>query len=167
MQSSWNSTIHYATPAKRFWALIIDYAIIFIIYLFLIPMLSQKTLTGVFAPLELVTKYVPVGSWSNLPWLKFFKMYIVLQILLVMTNYAYAVYLVAHAGQTLGKKIMGIRVISLKTHKPPRCTAAFIRETVGKFASGIFFGLGFFWIFFNEKHQTWHDKIAGTIVVDE
>jgi uncharacterized RDD family membrane protein YckC len=26
-------------------------------------------------------------------------------------------------------------------------------------------GLGFFWMLFDPNRQTWHDKIAGTIVV--
>jgi uncharacterized RDD family membrane protein YckC len=26
-------------------------------------------------------------------------------------------------------------------------------------------GLGFIWIAFDEEHQAWHDKIAGTMVV--
>src|SRR3989344_5469428 len=40
-----------------------------------------------------------------------------------------------------------------------------IREIFGKFVSGLIFSLGYIWAFFDKKKQAWHDKIAGTIVV--
>jgi uncharacterized RDD family membrane protein YckC len=33
------------------------------------------------------------------------------------------------------------------------------------FLSMVVVGLGFFWIAFDQNHQAWHDKIAGTVVV--
>jgi uncharacterized RDD family membrane protein YckC len=39
------------------------------------------------------------------------------------------------------------------------------RETVGKLLSGLCLGLGFLWALWDQDSQTWHDKIAGTVVV--
>jgi uncharacterized RDD family membrane protein YckC len=41
----------------------------------------------------------------------------------------------------------------------------FVRETFGRFASGAFFGLGYFWAIFDKNAQGWHDKLAGTVVI--
>lgn len=40
-----------------------------------------------------------------------------------------------------------------------------VRETVGKFISGLVFSPGYLWIIFDREHQGWHDKIAGTVVL--
>jgi predicted anti-sigma-YlaC factor YlaD len=39
-----------------------------------------------------------------------------------------------------------------------------VREIVGKFVSGLFLGIGYFWAIFDKEGQAWHDKIAGTVV---
>jgi uncharacterized RDD family membrane protein YckC len=66
-------------------------------------------------------------------------------------------------GYTVGKKIMGIRVVSLKGGKVD-WVRAFVRS-VSKILSGMFFFLGYFWMLWDEDSQTWHDKLAETIVV--
>lgn len=40
-----------------------------------------------------------------------------------------------------------------------------LREVIGKFVSGLVLGIGFFWAIWDKDNQTWHDKIAGTVVV--
>lgn len=40
-----------------------------------------------------------------------------------------------------------------------------LREVIGKWVSGLVFGLGYFWAIWDKDGQTWHDKIAGTVVV--
>jgi uncharacterized RDD family membrane protein YckC len=78
---------------------------------------------------------------------------------------AYYVYFIGKKGQTLGKKALGIKVVKLETQAPPGYLAAFLRETVGKFLSAIVICLGYLWMLWDDKKQTWHDKIAGTIVI--
>ena len=41
-----------------------------------------------------------------------------------------------------------------------------VREIIGKLVSGIVILLGYVWILFDGKRQGWHDKIAGTVVVN-
>jgi uncharacterized RDD family membrane protein YckC len=68
-------------------------------------------------------------------------------------------------GYTVGKKLMGIRVVSRKGGKVD-WVLAFVRS-VGKILSGMFFCLGYLWMLWDEDSQTWHDKLADTVVVKE
>jgi uncharacterized RDD family membrane protein YckC len=66
-------------------------------------------------------------------------------------------------GQSIGKKIMGLKVIpaagGTMTYRK-----AFVRY-IGYLISEIPLFLGFIWIAFDKDKQGWHDKIAGTYVV--
>jgi uncharacterized RDD family membrane protein YckC len=66
-------------------------------------------------------------------------------------------------GQTPGKRAMGLRVVKLDGSRLSD-TDAFIRG-VGYYVSGLCMGLGFFWALFDENKRTWHDLLAGTIVI--
>jgi len=68
-------------------------------------------------------------------------------------------------GQTPGKKLMGLQVVNNQTGQIPGFGKMFLREIVGRFLSGLFFGLGYFWAIFDKNAQSWHDKLAGTVVV--
>jgi len=67
-------------------------------------------------------------------------------------------------GQTIGKKVMGIRVVSA-SGGPVDLLHAFIRS-LGKVLSWICLLLGYLWMLWDEKSQTWHDKLAETYVVE-
>ncbi|TKB50698.1 RDD family protein [Ferrimonas sediminicola] len=67
-------------------------------------------------------------------------------------------------GQTLGKKLLAIRVIQLD-NTPLSLWAAFGRY--GGYGAGVATGLtGFLQIFWDPNRQGIHDKIASTVVVD-
>lgn len=67
-------------------------------------------------------------------------------------------------GQTLGKRLLKIRVIRLN-NKPIGLFFAF--ERFGGYAAGIATGLiGFFQMFWDSNRQAIHDKIASTVVID-
>ncbi len=70
------------------------------------------------------------------------------------------------SGQTLGKKALGIRVLSLKDGGPIGYGRAFIRY-IGRIVSAIPLLLGYFWMLWDKEKQTWHDKFAGSVVVPE
>lgn len=85
--------------------------------------------------------------------------------LIWIVQVAYPIYFIGSKGQTLGKMIMKIKVIKEDTGEIPGYTTAFLRETVGKFVSGIVFGIGYIVANKDPKKQSWHDKIAHTIVI--
>jgi uncharacterized RDD family membrane protein YckC len=67
-------------------------------------------------------------------------------------------------GQTLGKRLLKERVLVERTGEPAGLLRMLIRDTIGKMISGLFLGLGFWWILFDSKGQGWHDKLVGTVV---
>jgi uncharacterized RDD family membrane protein YckC len=98
---------------------------------------------------------------------------IVLALLLKVVGYligiviaiAYVVYLEGSAsGQTIGKRAVGIRVIDYRTGGPIGYGRAFIRN-LARIVSGLPCYLGYFWMLWDKERQTWHDKIAGDVVV--
>jgi uncharacterized RDD family membrane protein YckC len=78
---------------------------------------------------------------------------------------AYYAYLEGGAtGQTLGKKALGIRVIDLRSRAPIGFSRGVIRY-FARILSTIPLLLGYFWMLFDAEKQTWHDKLAGAVVV--
>lgn len=65
---------------------------------------------------------------------------------------------------TPGKMGMGIKIVDIKTGKPPSPSQSIIRY-LGYYVSMIPLMLGIIWVAFDEKKQGWHDKLAGTVVV--
>jgi len=41
-----------------------------------------------------------------------------------------------------------------------------LREWIGRWLSGLLFGLGYLWILLDKDRQAWHDKLASTYVVE-
>jgi uncharacterized RDD family membrane protein YckC len=82
-------------------------------------------------------------------------------VLLVLTVF----YRLFVQGMTPGKYILGLQVVDRVSGRNPGLAKMLVHEVVGKFVSGLFFGLGFFSAIWDKDSQAWHDKIAGTVVV--
>jgi uncharacterized RDD family membrane protein YckC len=67
------------------------------------------------------------------------------------------------SGQTVGKTLLGVKVVT-KDGSYPSGGKAFLRY-IGYLVSGIVLSIGFLWVAFDRKRQGWHDKIAGTYVI--
>ena len=67
-------------------------------------------------------------------------------------------------GQTIGKSTLGIRII--RTDGSPLSVGRGLLRYVGYIINGIIFSLGFIWVAFDGKRQGWHDKLAGTYVIN-
>jgi uncharacterized RDD family membrane protein YckC len=68
------------------------------------------------------------------------------------------------SGQTIGKRMLGIRVYDLR-HGGPIGTGRAIGRYFARILSAIPCLLGYFWMLWEREKQTWHDKIVGSIVV--
>jgi uncharacterized RDD family membrane protein YckC len=66
------------------------------------------------------------------------------------------------AGQTPGKRVMGVRIVRTDGQRLKWGNA--IRREVGYGISTILF-LGYLWVLVDNRRQGWHDKLAGTMVV--
>jgi uncharacterized RDD family membrane protein YckC len=87
-----------------------------------------------------------------------------LVLLMIVVIVGYFVYFEGGpTGQTIGKKTVGIRVVDFATGGPIGYGRGFLRY-VGRIASGILL-LGYLWMLWDPEKQTWHDKIANTVVV--
>lgn len=127
----------------RFWAYVIDLLVIFAVTSILIK--------PIFALLGLETEetiwYAPYA------------------ILSALVFYGYFVLMTKFFGQTVGKMIMGIRVVSLKTDQLSWSTLLF-REWIGRFINATILPL--YWIVgFTPLKQGVHDFIADTTVIHE
>ena len=49
--------------------------------------------------------------------------------------------------------------------KPAGFLGMLVRETVGKFVSGLILSLGYLWLLWDPDRQTWHDKIVSTVIM--
>jgi uncharacterized RDD family membrane protein YckC len=67
-------------------------------------------------------------------------------------------------GATPGKLVLGIRIIDVETGGTPPMGRLVLRY-LGYIVSAIPLGLGYFWMLWDARRQTWHDKIGGTLVV--
>lgn len=78
-------------------------------------------------------------------------------------------FVIMHAafGFTLGKKLMGLRLIRYGDDEKAGVLQVVFRETIGKFIStALFFG-GFLFIFFSKERIALHDKICRTHVISD
>ena len=66
-------------------------------------------------------------------------------------------------GTTIGGIVCGLRVVRLDA-RPVDWSIAIVRS-LSAFLSLFVAGLGFIWVAFDDERQSWHDKIAGTVVV--
>lgn len=77
---------------------------------------------------------------------------------------AYNIFFTWKYGATLGKKWLKVKVISV-SGQPLTLGQVIIRETIGKFLSGLVINLGYLWAIWDKNRQTWHDKLGKTYVV--
>jgi uncharacterized RDD family membrane protein YckC len=68
-------------------------------------------------------------------------------------------------GATPGKIALALRIVDAKTGAPPK-TLQLIVRFIAYAVSALPLYLGFLWVAVDRRKQGWHDKIAGTIVVN-
>lgn len=146
------STYQLAEFSTRFIAYFIDGIILFFVMtfaslFFLPPPPIEPGMTDVQYLSEL-------SSWQNR---------VIIVTYIVQTAY-YVYFLARNNGQTIGKRMMKVRVVKLDG-SPLTLADSALRGAIGYPASGFFFFIGFIWAAFDQKRQAWHDKLANTVVV--
>ncbi len=86
-------------------------------------------------------------------------------IYIILVKTIYQTIFIALYGQTLGKMVMKIRVINREYFDQPSYLEALQRGVVRALSEVVFY-IGFIWANFTPLRQTWHDKVAKTLVVD-
>jgi uncharacterized RDD family membrane protein YckC len=67
-------------------------------------------------------------------------------------------------GQSIGKKVMGIRLVDEYSGRPIGAGMAFVRELAHALDGAAY--LGYLWPLWDDKRQTFADKILNTVVVE-
>jgi len=75
------------------------------------------------------------------------------------------VYEMGRTGQSVGKKVLRLYLVSERTGDPMGVGLCFVREIV-HYVDGILY-LGYLWPLWDRKRQTFADKIFGTVVAQE
>ncbi|NTW14239.1 MAG: hypothetical protein HGA31_04390 [Candidatus Moranbacteria bacterium] len=88
----------------------------------------------------------------------------VIKILWYSVTAVYFIWFTYRNGATFGKKIVGIRVISVDGKKMD-LSQVLLREIVGKFVSNVTILIGYLMAGFTKRKQALHDKIAATLVI--
>lgn len=112
---------------------------------------------------------IPAGWLSNrdsgvLSFLGGSLMFLLSGILLIF-QFLYFGYYWSKSGQSVGMKLVGIKVVDEKGGLLSFLNAG-LRGTVGYWLSGLFFSLGFIWAAIDAEKQGWHDKLFRTHVVN-
>jgi len=142
--------LELASFASRALAILIDFAIAAVLFL-----------GGLMLSVKLANRYTSLGQDNrhiNLE-LNFFENWY--SIVYLVLFFGLSVYL--GNGRTLGKRVMGIRVVSLVHHKMSLWHS--IERALGYGASALEFGFGFVQYFIHPNRRTVHDRMAETIVI--
>lgn len=77
----------------------------------------------------------------------------------------YQAFFIMQYGATVGKIIMKIKVIEVKSLQQPNVIVA-LNRAIFRVLSELLFYLGFLWGMLDPSRQAWHDKTAKTLVVN-
>ena len=80
-----------------------------------------------------------------------------------LVGMVYTTFLWVVAGKTIGKAVMGIRVIGPKGARLTIGRA--LKRYIGYWISAIPLFMGYFWVLVNDERHSWHDSLAGTSVI--
>jgi uncharacterized RDD family membrane protein YckC len=84
----------------------------------------------------------------------------------ILVSLGYFTYFHGRTGQTPGNAVLGVRVVDVRDRigEPIGYGRAFVRWLVS-IVSAIIFLLGYLWMLWDGRKQTWHDKAAGSLPV--
>jgi uncharacterized RDD family membrane protein YckC len=82
----------------------------------------------------------------------------------ILVNWLYSAFLESGESQaTLGKRALGLKVTDMNGHRISFANAS--SRFFGKYVSAIILLIGYLMMLWDDKKQTLHDKMAGTLVV--
>jgi len=90
---------------------------------------------------------------------------VILYVALLLFQFLYFGYFWSKSGQSLGMKMLNIKVIRRGDDENISFLRGALRGSVGYWISGFIFSLGFIWAAFDGNKEAWHDKIFDTWVV--
>ncbi|KJV69620.1 RDD family protein [Candidatus Neoehrlichia procyonis] len=162
-----NDSICYVGGIRRCLSIILD----LIIILLIIQIIHVVFVYAVYPKNKMyaksIEKYKMEASLNNEE--NYFKnvyLFIIVgeQIVQLIAIFLYKMYMWVRFASTIGKFSMGLRIVDAETFKNVTIMQAF-KRFIAFPLSGIPLCLGMLWGHFDKRKQTWHDKIAKTVVV--
>ena len=83
----------------------------------------------------------------------------------IFLKVVYQAFFVMQYGASVGKLVMSIRIIELKTTSNPNVLES-LNRSIFRIVSEMLFYLGFLWGMMEPARQTWHDKTSKTLVIN-
>lgn len=90
---------------------------------------------------------------------------ILASLIVIVGSIGYFVYFWGTTGQTIGKKVLGLKVVGPNGEQNGIGYGTAFLRLIGYSVSGFLFYLGFLWIIWDPNKQGFHDKIAKTHVI--
>jgi len=88
---------------------------------------------------------------------------VIIVVMLLFSIFYYTGRWVRTTGQTLGKLLLNIKIVS--ADGAPLTTGKVFLRYLGYILSGVVASLGFIWVSFDKRRRGWHDMIAKTYVI--
>lgn len=153
-----------ATRGKRFGAGLIDSVPVAFITLIFFGQVISGVISLIQDAMNSLSEY---GSYyNNQPYVTGGVSYPSVIIVLMLIFLGAELYFFSRS-QTIGKAILGLRVVDARTGRPVGFAKMLLREIIVKKASSSVLWLGYIWILIDKYNRGWHDKILDTYVIDE
>lgn len=120
--------------------------------------------------------FIPLDSLVHMPFRRvverigadgqFTRYAVLIGLLTALPLLVYFIAPTALTGRTLGKKIVGLRVVTADAERVLPLASVIFRETIGKLLSLALLGWGFLRLAFGRRAQTLHDQLAKTRVIN-
>ena len=146
------STVKYAGFWRRFLAYHVDFLIIFTVGYILLTTFGENPILK----LASAKSTADIQNFQTSP--------LVSLVYLAAVVAYYLIFYVNYDGATPGKRLLAIKV-TRDDGTAVSYPIVFIRY-LASYLSAFALGLGYFWVAFDGKKQSWHDKIAKTVVVE-
>ena len=150
------SRVKLASVGKRWIAIIIDGTLV------ALPTMLLMNISGAFPALNAAMLSADDAIIAE-AFSQFQNDFIVMNLLVSATYNLF--FMTRFNGQTPGKMMLGLRAVK-KNGARFTFADALLRNVIGYTLSGMFL-LGYIWALFDRESQAWHDKLAGTVVIDE
>ena len=153
-----------ATRGKRFGAGLIDSVPVAFITLIFFGQVISGVISLIEDAMNSLSEY---GSYyNNQPYVTGGVSYPSVVMILMLVFLGAELYFFSRS-QTIGKAILGLRVVDARTGRPVGFAKMLLREIIVKKASSSVLWLGYIWILIDKYNRGWHDKILDTYVIDE